>query len=530
MLFRCCRLFVSMGHTERVTAPRPRRLPPELAVVAVVGAVVAAADLGWLDGLSLDSSLVVTLTTVAAAALFVVVVVRAGRRWWTTTLPLLIAGTVFVEVVIAWYLSASNTITDAYPVSFFVWIGAALLVAAVVVITWRTSGRAVRTAGLVAVPMTVAAAFLLINAHYGYWPTMRDLLGHPVATQIDAATFGRELESDPVSTARVAAGAPRSGPGGHRTIAEPLGPPSPSHPSPLSSLVARTGLVVTRGRVGSALVAARRAGQFALVNIPATRSHFVHRGGGVYLPPAYFTSVRRQLGVLVMLGGTPSSPNIWATAGHALATAHAYAAGHAGVAPVMLFVDPNGSWSGDTECVNGPHGQAETYLTVDVVHYASTVLHLSSDPRRWGIVGFSEGGTCAIDLALRHPSLFGHFVDLGGDAAPNLRHATLQSLYGGSSSAMTQHTPSWLMAHHRYQELSAWFASGRGDASHLRIGVGQEREARRAGIGAQWFVGPGGHDWHFCTWALHRVLPTLAAQVDRSPPSAPARAAAVKSV
>ena len=46
-----------------------------------------------------------------------------------------------------------------------------------------------------AIPVSVAAAFLLINSHYGYWPTLGDLLGHPLPGQVSTATVQRELAS-----------------------------------------------------------------------------------------------------------------------------------------------------------------------------------------------------------------------------------------------------------------------------------------------------------------------------------------------
>jgi S-formylglutathione hydrolase FrmB len=477
-------------------------------ILLAAGLVGAAANLGWLDGLELMAPPFVGGVAILTGVLAAIVLVRRRRHWWTRTLPLLVAAATLCVMLIAWYVRASGTITDSYPISIGGWAAVALLVTFGAAATWRFSSARRRIAGLAAAPLAFAAAFLLINAHYGYWPTLGDLLGHPVSNQIDAATLGRELRAgrDLTTSSTARASAPSTTT--HR------------YTSPLAGLIARSHLVVTHGSAVPTNEDVRQAGQFALVDIPSSTSHFTQRAGGVYLPPAYFTSARSQLGVLVMLAGTPSSPNIWATAGHALATANAYASTHDGQAPVMLFVDANGSWAGDTECVDGPRGPAESYLTTDVVRYGTDVLHLSADPNRWGIVGFSEGGTCALDLALRHPTLFHHFVDLGGDAAPNLAHDTLHALYGGSNQAMREHTPSWLMSRYRYHHETAWFGSGRGDHSHLLIGQTQDREAVHAGVRSQWFAGPGGHNWHFCTWAFQYLLPRLAGQVDHHPTTA----------
>ena len=39
-----------------------------------------------------------------------------------------------------------------------------------------------------------------------------------------------------------------------------------------------------------------------------------------------------------------------------------------------------------------------------------------TQPRRWVAAGYSTGGYCALDLAFRHPDLFGSSISLGGYA------------------------------------------------------------------------------------------------------------------
>ena len=59
-------------------------------------------------------------------------------------------------------------------------------------------------------------------------------------------------------------------------------------------------------------------------------------------------------------------------------------------------ISVHGSFLSDTECVDGPRGNAETYLTVDVPRFAAARLGAERRPATWGIAGFSEGGTCAV--------------------------------------------------------------------------------------------------------------------------------------
>ena len=80
---------------------------------------------------------------------------------------------------------------------------------------------------------------------------------------------------------------------------------------------------------------------------------------------------------------------------------------------------PVGRFSNDTECVNGPRGNAADHLTKDVVPYVISHFGVRSDPANWGLIGWSSGGTCALTLAVMHPELFSAFVDLDGQLGPN---------------------------------------------------------------------------------------------------------------
>ena len=55
-----------------------------------------------------------------------------------------------------------------------------------------------------------------------------------------------------------------------------------------------------------------------------------------------------------------NTPTDWLLAGDAIATVDRFAAAHAGNAPVLVFVDSGGAFNIDTECVNGPRGNART--------------------------------------------------------------------------------------------------------------------------------------------------------------------------
>jgi hypothetical protein len=128
------------------------------------------------------------------------------------------------------------------------------------------------------------------------------------------------------------------------------------------------------------------------LDIPGVVSHFDARPAEVYVPPAWFKQPKPQLPVVFLLHGTPGSPTDWVDSGLAAQTADAWAKAHGGAAPILVMPDVNGSFLGDTECLNGTSGNAETYLSVDVVNYVRQRFAPKSDPDAWVIAGLFIGG------------------------------------------------------------------------------------------------------------------------------------------
>lgn len=430
------------------------------AVLAAPGCVAALAALGasgLIDRLPLLSPVLADAVEVAAVLALAVAWSHPDRRWRSRTMPALLGGVALVVGVVAATLRVTGTVTDAYPPTFALWVAAIIAALAGLAPVLRRPSRARRVAAVLAVPLTLLGALLLMDDEYGVWPTVGDLTGHAVAA----------------------------------------GPPG------------------LRLATGASLRAHPDKGVLVGLDVSAAVSHFAHRPGSVYLPPAYFTAARPSLPVLVMLGGVPGWPAQWPTAGRAVAAADAYAAAHHGVAPVLVFVDQNGATTHDTECVDGPQGNAETFLTVDVPAFITGTLGVARAPQRWGVVGFSEGGTCALDLGLAHPDVYRHVVDLGGDLRPTLGSSThtLSALFGGSVAEQQAHDPAHLLATRRYSGVSAWFAAGQTDHRKAAVAQALAADARRAGITEHEFIGTGGHNWQFASDAFARILPGLCAEM-----------------
>jgi S-formylglutathione hydrolase FrmB len=260
------------------------------------------------------------------------------------------------------------------------------------------------------------------------------------------------------------------------------------------------------------------------LDIPAPASGFRHRHALVWLPPVAQRSPAPALPVVMMLAGTPGRPDDFLRAAGVSDVASRYAAAHGGVAPILVFPDHNSSFAGDTECVNGPRGNAETYLTVDVPHFVAVTFGAAAS--RWGIFGYSEGGTCALTLSLRHPDLFTGFVDIGGDIRPNLgsghrrEDAAVRALFGGDRAAWAAHDPVSILDSRRFDGLAGWFVAGSADRPAKQNDAVLVPAARAAGIDARYLSPHGHHSFQLVAAVTPTALAWLADRVSAPGPTA----------
>ena len=85
------------------------------------------------------------------------------------------------------------------------------------------------------------------------------------------------------------------------------------------------------------------------------------------------------------------------------------------IGPVVLVMPAiNGAGHDYQDCVNGPGVNDETYLTKDVRADVLAHYRVTQDPYEWGMAGYSSGGYCAANLALRHPTSFGAAAVING--------------------------------------------------------------------------------------------------------------------
>lgn len=255
-------------------------------------------------------------------------------------------------------------------------------------------------------------------------------------------------------------------------------------------------------------------GRVERVDIPATTSGFAHRDALVYLPPAALTAHPPALPVIEAFSGQPGEPaDLFASAGLA-GILDRFAASHAGLAPIVVVPDQLGAPDRNPMCVDGPLGNSASYLTNDVPAWISAHLPVSSSRTDWFIAGFSQGGTCSIQLGAAHPERYGGILDISGEVVPSIGPTTIAQGFSGSATAYEAAAPSAILAAHApYPDTLGIFGYGSDDS---RYGPGVRRVAAMAsaaGIPTTTFVSDGtAHDWHTVHTVFDRALPVIAAR------------------
>jgi S-formylglutathione hydrolase FrmB len=412
---------------------------------------------------------------------------RCWRVLWLPAAALVGGAAAFLT---HWYIVDRGLSDEPAPSTLWLWIVLTGMAATVLVLGWRSAPPWRRGATLLAVPLCLLCAALVLNLWVGYFPTVQaawnQLTSGPLPDQTDPATM--------------------------------------------------TAMVAERARPPH--------GSVVPVVIPSDASHFKHRGELVYLPPEWFTSSPPPaLPTVMMIGGQFNTPADWTRAGNAVKTIDDFAATHDGKAPVLVFVDAGGAFNNDTECVNGVRGNAADHLTKDVVPFMISKFGVSPDRSNWGIAGWSMGGTCAVDLTVMHPEMFSAFVDVAGDFFPNAgnKAQTIARLFGGDAEAWAAFDPTTVINRHgQYHDVAGWFAVSSNsppalrrdvavtDAGAMRL-VSRDAAAnpsnqtaaayslcglgRANGIDCAVLPQPGKHDWPFADRAFAAALPWLAGRL-----------------
>jgi S-formylglutathione hydrolase FrmB len=153
--------------------------------------------------------------------------------------------------------------------------------------------------------------------------------------------------------------------------------------------------------------AASGHGRMEQVRLPGAASG-ISRTGFVYLPPQYFQAkfAHVRFPVLELLHGSPGSPANWVVQINLAGIMDRLIAHDLAGPMIVVMPDINGG-SRFEECVDAPGAKDDTYVTQDVRRDVLAHFRATTDPAQWGIAGYSSGGYCAANLALRHRASFG---------------------------------------------------------------------------------------------------------------------------
>lgn len=173
----------------------------------------------------------------------------------------------------------------------------------------------------------------------------------------------------------------------------------------------------------------------------------INRVGYVYLPPQYFESqyANYRFPVIELIHGQPGDPADWINVVGVQQTLTELIRAHEASPVVLVMPSANGGQRVSLQCLNQVGGPEDlTYLSQDVPNDVAHMLRVQLPGEGWGIAGYSEGGYCAANMALRYRYRFGFAASLSGYFAPyNNKLASGKSVspFGSNSELRRENTP-----------------------------------------------------------------------------------------
>jgi enterochelin esterase-like enzyme len=189
-----------------------------------------------------------------------------------------------------------------------------------------------------------------------------------------------------------------------------------------------------------------------------------------YLPPGYDQAPlnTQLLPVVEVLDGFPGTPMSWLRRMNLQQRLDTEISAHRMPPAVVVLPYQTPDLRHDTECVNARGGvAAETFLTQDVPDVVAQRFRVRTDAASWGLVGYSAGGFCSVNLALRHPDRYAAAVSLSGYFQALTDHTT-GDLYRGDLAAKDENSPLWRVEHLPIPPLAIYLAAARDDPAVYR--------------------------------------------------------------
>ena len=243
---------------------------------------------------------------------------------------------------------------------------------------------------------------------------------------------------------------------------------------------------------------AQQQGYLMRLVVTGQRSH-ITRVVYVFLPPQYFQSSYRayRFPVIELIHGQPGQPQDWITVVGVTDTFNRLLADNAAQPAVLVMPDANGGQQVSLQCLNQVGGPQDlTYLAVDLPTQIAGSLRVLPPGPGWGLAGYSEGGFCTANMALRYPHRYGFAGVLSGYFTPddNELASRLVNPFGGNTRLREQNTP-----RDEIQKLPVsaviprfWLGAGAADRQDVAGTEAFWQELRQRGDNAPLTLTPGG--------------------------------------
>jgi enterochelin esterase-like enzyme len=241
----------------------------------------------------------------------------------------------------------------------------------------------------------------------------------------------------------------------------------------------------------------------------------------IYLPPGYRdpANAGRRYPALYLLHGAPGQPSDWTDGAHVDLLAEEFIAQRQIRPLIMVMPEGNGGVWHDSQYVDGVTGfAAETYLTRDVVHYVDTHYRTIPDRRYRALMGISEGGYGAVNLALKHHDEFGLAVSISGYfTAPQDEVFGLVNPFDHDARLVAANDPLRdVRLEHGPRDVRLLIADNPSDGHYYAQALAFARELTLLGIPHQVLIQPAlpllGHYWPY--W--HEAIPAALIWVGRN--------------
>jgi enterochelin esterase-like enzyme len=192
---------------------------------------------------------------------------------------------------------------------------------------------------------------------------------------------------------------------------------------------------------------AQEQGYTLHLTVAGRRSH-ITRAVYVYLPPQYFLQAyeRYKFPVIELIHGQPGAPQDWINVVGVTDMLDQLVNERLAQPTVLVMPDANGAQNVSLQCLNQVGGPQDlTYLAVDMPETIAHIVRVQPPGSAWAVAGYSEGGFCAANMALRLPWRYGYAGVLSGYFKPFsnqlARPTRLVSPFGHNRRLLEQNTP-----------------------------------------------------------------------------------------